>query len=84
MLILSGLQGGEGREGEESRACNEGYRKVYLIGALSAIVESLRTFGTPSLQATLRRVTLWQLDKSQATLAVSEGSSIWPQVHDEN
>ena len=45
MLILSGLQGGEGREGEESRACNEGYRKVYLVGAFSAIVESLRTFG---------------------------------------
>ena len=41
MLILSGLQGGEGREGEESRACNEGYRKVYLV-AFSAIVESLR------------------------------------------
>ena len=46
MLILSGLQGGEGREGEECRACNEGYRKVYLVGAFSAIVESLITFVT--------------------------------------
>ena len=45
MLILSGLQGGEGREGEESRACNEGYRKVSPVGAFSVIVESLRTFG---------------------------------------
>ena len=44
MLILSGLQGGEGREGEECRACNEGYRKVSLVGALSVIVESSETF----------------------------------------
>ena len=45
MLILSGLQGGEGREGEESRACNEGYQMVSLVGACSVIVESSGTFG---------------------------------------